>query len=557
LPPDGRAEGGLVGLYDQWYKNAIIYCVDVETFADSNGDGIGDFIGLIDRLDYIASLGITCIWLMPFYPTPNRDDGYDITDYTAIDPRFGTLADFAEFMLEARERGLHVITDLVPNHTSDQHPWFKAARLDPKSPYRAYYVWRTDDPGDTSSEVVFPGEQEGIWSWDKAAKAWYLHHFYPFQPNLHFANPEVREEFRKIIGLWLQYGVSGFRIDAAPFLTDPSMLDGAGDLEHAHRFLRELRDYAIVRSGNAVLFGEVDVGLTTLADYFGGGTELQALFNFTLTRFVFLGLAQESADPIKFGLGQMPTIPQSGQWINFLRHHDELNLARLTKEQREQILDAFAPDPDMQIYNRGLRRRLATMFKGDPARLRLAYSLLFGLPGSPMIFYGEEIGMGENLSIPGRLSVRTPMQWTSYAAGGFSTAEPESYVRPMTDGPYGYRQVSVGRQRSDPDALLNWMAALIRTRRECSEMGTGSCRLIELGTDQVLGIRYNSNGSEVIVLNNLSGRRARISLDLNAQERSRVTELLCDRPYKPLDEADGQITLNPYGYRWIRLGGIY
>jgi maltose alpha-D-glucosyltransferase / alpha-amylase len=227
-----------VGLYDQWYKNAIIYCLDVETFADSNGDGVGDFNGLIDRLDYIASLGITCVWLMPFYPTPNRDDGYDITDYTTIDPRLGTLADFAEFMLEARERGLHVITDLVPNHTSDQHPWFKAARRDPKSPYRSYYVWRTDDPGDTSSEVVFPGEQDGIWSWDKAANAWYLHHFYAFQPNLHFANQDVREEFRKIIGLWLQYGVSGFRIDAAPFLTDPSVPDGFGDLEHAHRFLR-------------------------------------------------------------------------------------------------------------------------------------------------------------------------------------------------------------------------------------------------------------------------------------------------------------------------------
>jgi maltose alpha-D-glucosyltransferase/alpha-amylase len=297
--------------------------------------------------------------------------------------------------------------------------------------------------------------------------------------------------------------------------------------------------------------------LSALADYFGGGSELQALFNFTLNRYVFLGLAQESADPIKFGLGQMPTIPESGQWVNFLRHHDELNLARLTKDQREEILDAFAPEERMRIYHRGLRRRLAPMLKGDQARLRMAYSLLFGLPGAPLIFYGEEIGMGENLSIPGRQSVRTPMQWTPYENGGFSTADPEKFTRPMTQGSYGYKRVSVGAQRSDSGALLNWMASLIKTRRECSEIGTGSCEVADLGTDQVLGIRHHADGSEVIVLNNLSSQRAEITLDLRPDERSRVTELLCDCPYEPLEKSGNTVSLSGYGYRWLRIGGIY
>jgi maltose alpha-D-glucosyltransferase / alpha-amylase len=287
-----------MGMRDRWYENAIVYCLDVETFADSDGDGVGDFTGLLRRLDYLSGLGVTCLWLMPFYPTPNRDDGYDVADYVGIDPRLGTMADFAEFVAEAGERGIHVIVDLVPNHTSEAHPWFQAAREDPQSPYREYYVWREDDPGDTSDKAVFPGEQEGIWSYDEAAQAWYLHHFYPFQPDLNFANPAVREEFRKVIGLWLQLGVAGFRVDAAPFLIDLTGIDGASEMAPAHKFLRELRDVATHRRGNAVLIGEVDTGVSTIADYFGGGIELHALFNFPVNRYLFLGLAQESADPI-------------------------------------------------------------------------------------------------------------------------------------------------------------------------------------------------------------------------------------------------------------------
>jgi maltose alpha-D-glucosyltransferase/alpha-amylase len=547
-----------MGLHDQWYENAIIYCLDVETFADSNGDGMGDFGGLTYRLDYLSGLGVTCLWLMPFYPTPNRDDGYDVADYAAVDPRLGTMADFAEFVVEARERGMHIIVDLVPNHSSDQHPWFQAARQDQDSPYRDYYIWREDDPGDTSDQVVFPGEQEGIWTYDEQAQAWYLHHFYAFQPDLNFANPAVREEFRKIMGLWLQLGVDGFRIDAAPFLINLIGVENGRGMEPAHEYLQELKDFATVRNGSAILLGEVDEGLSTIADYFGGGNQLQALFNFPLNRYVFLGLAQQSADPIKFGLQQLPTIPDRGQWVNFLRHHDELNLSRMTTDQREQVLAEFGPDPDMQIYGRGLRRRLAPMLDGDQRRLCLAYSLLFGLPGAPILFYGEEIGMGENPVLPGRLSVRAPMQWTPYDHGGFSAAPPQDFVRPMlSDGEYGFERVNVASQRGDPDSLLNRLTVLIRTRRECGEIGSGSCRILDTGSDAVLGLRYDDHQSAIVVLNNLSPERHTITLDLTEGEMKTATNLVYDRPYGPVDSKSGRMQINGYGYRWLRVGGVY
>lgn len=540
-----------MGLHDLWYKNAIIYCLDVETYADSDADGIGDFTGLIHRLDYLSGLGVTCLWLMPCYPTPNRDDGYDVADYCSVDPRLGSMADFAEFVLEARERGIHVILDLVPNHTSIEHPWFQAARRDPSSPFRDFYVWRTDDPGDTSDQVVFPGEQQGIWTYDDLAGSWYLHHFYPAQPDLNYGNPRVRDEFRKVIGLWLQQGVQGFRIDAAPFLeSENPAFPGS-----AHDFLRELREFAGVRAGNAILLGEVDVGLSTLADYFGGGNQLHALFNFPLNRYVFLALAQESADPVRFGLMELPSIPGAGQWVNFLRHHDELNLSRLPADHREQIYSAFGPEPDMQIYQRGLRRRLAPMLGGDGPKLRLAYSLLFSLPGAPMIFYGEEIGMGENLAMPGRLAVRTPMQWTPYDNGGFSIAPRERWVRQPPEGPFAPECVSVAQQRGERGSLLNWMAGLIRTRRECGEIGTGEWKTLDTGSPAVLALHYDTPYCAIVTVNNLSGQRQSVDLALSPEDLERATILFSDAAYQL--KAGGTFRINPYGYLWLRVGGMY
>jgi len=547
-----------MSLRDQWYENAIIYCLDVETYADSDGDGIGDFTGLTRRLDYLSGLGVTCLWLLPFYPSPNRDDGYDVSDFCAVDPRYGSMADFDLFVVEAQERGIHVIVDLVPNHTSNEHPWFQAARLDRGSRYRDYYVWTDEDPGDTSDQVVFPGEQKGIWTFDEEAGSYYLHQFHDYQPDVNITNPDVREEFRKIMGQWLQQGVDGFRVDAVPFLISLTGLEKDGQYDEAHQYLQELKQFATVRKGNAILLGEVDVGLSTVADYFGGGNELQAIFNFILNRYVFLSLAQESADAVKFGLKQLPSIPGTGQWVNFLRHHDELNLGGLTDHQRLQIYERFGPDPDMQIYNRGLRRRLAPMLGGDQNRIRSAYSLLYSLPGAPMLFYGEEIGMGENLDVPGRLSVRTPMQWTAYDDGGFSTADPKDFVRPMrADGEYGFHKVNVGSQRAQSGSLLNWIAALNRTRRECGEIGSGKWANLETGSGAVLGMRYDVSDSAIVIFNNLSSERQDVEIALSEKELSTATDLFTDRSYASFNPKTRSFRISPYGYRWLRLRGIY
>nr|MBA2278097.1 trehalose synthase [Chloroflexia bacterium] len=347
---------------------------------------------------------------------------------------------------------------------------------------------------------------------------------------------------------------------AAPFVIDLTGTEArqGADMGPAHEFLTQMKDFANVRNGSAILLGEVDVGLSTLADYFGGGNELQAIFNFPLNRYLFLGLAQESADPIKLGFKELPTIPERGQWVNFLRHHDELNLSRLTNVQRETVFAAFGPESTMQVYGRGLRRRLSPMLGGDQARLRMAYSLLFSLPGAPMLFYGEEIGMGENLDVPGRLSVRTPMQWTPYANGGFSTAEPDRFVRPMVaGGDHGFERVNVATQRADSDSLLNWLATLMRTRRECGELGAGSWRAIETGADAVLGLRYDHDGSAIVVVNNLSSRRATITLDMTEDEARTATDLLTDRRYEPIDPDKREMRIDPFGYRWLRVRGIY
>jgi maltose alpha-D-glucosyltransferase/alpha-amylase len=552
----GRILAGM-GLHETWHQHLIMYCLDVETFVDSDGDGVGDFPGLTSRLDYLAALGVTCLWLLPFFPSPNRDDGYDVIDYLGIDPRLGNLADFTEFMAEATERGIKVVIELVPNHTSIDHPWFKQASTDRSSPLHDFYVWRDDDPGDTSDKVIFPGYQSGIWTYAPGVKRWFLHHFYDHQADLNFANPAVRQEFCRIMAFWLQLGVAGFRIDAAPFLLDLTGLDGLEHLENAHTWLQELNAFARGRSANAVLVGEVNLALSKLADYFGGGNELQALFNFPMSRMIFLGLALERADPIAHGLSQLPTIPDTGAWINFLRKHDELNLSQMPSHQQEPIYAAFGPDPDMQIYDRGIRRRLASMLDGDLGRIRLAFSILMSLPGCPVIWYGDEIGMGEDLRLEQRLSVRTPMQWTDQRNGGFSNAKPGQLTRPLIDeGPYGYRQINVASQRSDPESLLNWLASLIRCRRECAELGTARWEILDTGTDSVFAIAFDADdGGKIVILNNLAPNRRTVRLREDRYSPESAYDLFCDRRYRPLAETSGAVTLSGRGYRWLRFLG--
>jgi maltose alpha-D-glucosyltransferase/alpha-amylase len=544
---------------EQWYKNAVIYAVDVEAFIDSNDDGIGDFPGLTNRLDYLSSLGITCVWLMPFFATPNRDNGYDISDYYEIDPRLGTVGDFAEFLREAELRGLRVIVDLVVQHTSNEHPWFQAARKDRNSPYRDYYIWRDEPPENPQQkQIVYLKEEQDTspWTWDDEAGQWYLHHFYDFQPDLNMANPNVQGEVSKIMAYWLQLGALGFRVDAAPYLGDQ---DASHDhaSETTHEILRRLRDLVSAHNGQAVLIGEVDADPHELADFFGGGDEMQMLYNFYLNNYLFLAFATGKAAPIIRAVTMLPNIPHTCQWVNWVRNYDELDLERLSEDEQQQVYEAFAPDQSMRIYGRGIRRRLPPMVDGDRRRMELAYSLMFSLPGTPCLFLGEEIGLGEDLNLPGRNSVRTLMQWADTTNGGFSTCDPDKLVRStISDGPFSYHTVNVVRQRNDPTSFLNWMHSLIWTRREMPEIGSGALDFCGTNYDAVLAHCLTLDGRVVLILHNLSGDECTVHVDapdLCGQQRF---EIFSDAQYNAGDSDSGDFALNPYGYRWFRIGTI-
>jgi len=547
---------------DLWWKNAVVYCLDVETFHDWDGDGRGDLTGLTERIDYLAGIGVSCLWLMPFQPSPNRDDGYDITDYYAVDPRLGTLGDFVALIRTAKDRGMRVIIDLVVNHTSDQHPWFKAARSGPSSPFHDWYVWADEPPdADTSDQVVFPDQEDSIWTKDPKAGKWYLHNFYRHQPELNIANPAVRDEIAKIAGFWLQLGVDGFRVDAVPFLVDPrhSQSAAAAGLD-PHEILRDLRSFITRRKGDAVLLGEVNLPAKGLRKFFGDedADEVHMLFDFPLMQQMYLALARKDARPLRAVLEKRPPIPEESQWAVFVRNHDELTLDQLTDNQRQEVLDAFGPDPDMQLFGRGLRRRLPPMLGGDEAWVRMVYSLLFSLPGTPVLFYGEEIGMGENLAVPGRLSVRTPMQWSGDPGAGFSTAPPKKYVRPLPTGEYGPLAVNVADQRRDRSSLLNWMERVIRRRRETPEIGWGTFSLLDTGTARsVLAHRCDWESSAVVALHNVDAAPVQVQVDLGDVEGVREVVDLLDGsvPVQPLDGAVLDLALEGYGHRWFRLRG--
>jgi trehalose synthase len=546
---------------DLWWKNAIVYCLDVETFLDHDGDGIGDLQGLTERVDYLAGIGVTCIWLMPFQPSPNRDDGYDVTDYFGVDPRVGDLGDFVAFVRAAKDRGMRVIIDLVVNHTSDRHPWFRSARSSPDSPYRDYYVWRDEPPEDPANEVVFPDAEDSIWSKDDKAGQWYLHHFYSHQPDLNVANPAVREEIAKVAGFWLELGVDGFRVDAVPYLLETGGIPGDVELD-PHGFLKDLRSFISRRKGDAMLLGEVNVEPKELRRYFGDeqGDELQMMFNFVVNQALYLALARGDARPLRRALKRLPRIPPDSQWGIFVRNHDELSLDKLSDKERQEVFDAFGPDEDMQLFGRGLRRRLPPMLDGDQQRIRLTYSLLFSLPGTPVLFYGEEIGMGENLEVEGRLSVRTPMQWADDRNGGFSSARPSRLPRPVPDGRFGPMAVNAADQRRDPDSLLTWMEKVIRRRRETPELGWGSWRLLDVDDDAVLAHRCDWEGAAVVAVHNLSlePRTVRVDTgDLDGEREYQIIDLLDDAtaagdaPKGPLE-----LKLEGHGYRWLRLQSL-
>jgi maltose alpha-D-glucosyltransferase/alpha-amylase len=537
---------------DLWYKNAVIYCLDVEKYQDANDDGVGDFEGLMRRLDYLQGLGVTCVWLQPFYTSPNRDNGYDVVDYYNVNEKHGSLGDFVNFMNHAEALGMRVIVDLVVNHTSIDSPWFQEARANPTSLFRDWYVWADERPKNHRDGIVFPGQQTTTWSFDRRAGQYYFHRFYRHQADLNTWNPYVRAEIQKIMGFWLQLGVSGFRMDAVPFLIEKK---GAG-VEHEQDFnlLKEMRDFLQWRSGEAILLAEANVPPDESMHYFGGeGERLQMMLNFPVNQRLFYALATADLDPLIWALEQTHKRPRNAQWVQFLRSHDELDLGRLTPEQREKVFAAFGPQKRMQLYDRGIRRRLAPMFGGNRKRLELAFSLLFSLPGTPMMQYGDEIGMGDNLRLPERECARTPMQWTANVHGGFSRAK--RIVRPVINDPqYGYTKVSVAEQRRDPDSLLNWTERIIRMRKECPEISWGNFVVLRSNAPEVLAIRYDWRNTSLVTLHNFSDRRQKVRLKVGAPRDQVLVEVFDDRHARAHNDGMHRIDLDAYAWRWYRVG---
>jgi maltose alpha-D-glucosyltransferase/alpha-amylase len=545
---------------DLWYKNAIIYCLSVGTYMDADGDGIGDFKGLMRRLDYLHGLGVTAIWLMPFQVSPQRDDGYDVSDYYGVDPRYGTLGDFVEFAHGARQRGIRVLIDLVVNHTSDAHPWFREARKDPDSKYRDWYVWSKKKPRHADQGVVFPGVQKSTWTYDKEAKAWYFHRFYDFQPDLNTSNPMVQAEILKIMGFWIQQGVSGFRMDAVPFVIATKGPDVARPREQ-YDMLRRFREFLQWRQGDSIVLGEANVLPGTDMDYFGDdGERLQMMFNFQVNQHLFYAFAAADSRPLIKAMKATKPRPATAQWGLFLRNHDELDLGRLTRKQRQKVFDAFAPDPGMQLYDRGIRRRLAPMFDGDQRRIEMAFSLMFTLPGTPVLRYGDEIGMGDDLSLPERNCARTPMQWSDEPHGGFTKSD-RPHMPVISGGPYGFEHVNAAIQRRHPESLLNWTERIIRMRKEVPEVGWGDFTVIPLRDPAVLVMRYDWRNNSVLFVHNLDAKPHEIAFSVglrgdDAQQGRLLVNLLSEDHSRAGRDGKHRLVIEAYGYRWYRVGGL-
>ncbi|MCR2764407.1 alpha-amylase family protein [Microbacterium sp. zg.B48] len=537
---------------DLWWKTAVIYCLDVETYMDANGDGIGDFAGLAQRIDYLADLGITCLWLMPFYPSPDRDDGYDISDFYGIDPRLGNHGDFVEVIRTAHDRGMRVIVDLVVNHTSDKHPWFVSARRSRSSPYRDFYVWR-DEPPTHQQPTVFPGEESSVWELDERSGQYFQHVFYRHQPDLNIANPRVRDEIAKTIGFWLALGVSGFRIDAVPFLIAPPH---GVDLGDPHELLRDLKRFLQRRAGHAALLGEVNLPFDEQLQFFGGerGGELDLQFDFVSMQALYLSLARSDPAPLIAALSARPPVPSDAAWANFVRNHDELTLDKLNDAEREEVFAAFAPDETQRVYGRGITRRLPPMLGGDPRRIRMVYSLLFSLPGTPVLFYGEEIGMGENIEIPGRGSVRTPMQWTDGKNGGFSHAARGRLVAPIPGDGYAPAHINVQQQRNDDGSLLQFIRHLISRYRVSPEIGWGDLEILDHDGEGVLAHAVNSPVGRMVALHNFTEVPVRLRVRLGTvQEGTALIDLGGPTRMEVGPRGKVEIELAPFGHRWLRV----
>jgi len=537
-----------------WYKNAVIYCLDVETYKDSNNDGIGDFEGLKNALTYLSGLGVTCLWLMPFFDTPNEDNGYDVRNYYELDTRLGDLGNFTEFLDAAEEVGIRILIDLAVNHTSEKHFWFQEARKGKKNKFYNFYIWKDEKPKDMGENMMSKDGNGSNWKYDRKAKAWYYHTFYPHQPDLNISNPAVQKEIFRIMHFWLKLGVSGFRIDAAPHMfTEKGQVEFGED---PHEIFRNFREFVETQKRDAILLAEVDLEPEKYQKFFGDEDQMHMLFNFYVNNYLFLSLARQDATAVAKALKEMPQTQPKEQMAIFIRNHDELNLDKLSEKEREEVFEVFAPDENMQIFGRGIRRRVASMLNNDRKRIELTYSLLFSLPGTPVIRYGQEIGMGEDLSMKERDSVRTVMQWSAGKNGGFSGAAKKDLIRnTISTGDYSYKKVNVNDQHREKGSLLNWMSSMIKFRKEFPEFGWGNYEILETGDKRVLAHCRKSEKGMALAFHNFSGEE--ITLKMKLEEPDDIEDIIGDERYESFNPKDQKVKLNAYGYRWLHKRKIF
>jgi maltose alpha-D-glucosyltransferase/alpha-amylase len=538
-----------------WYKDAIIYQVHVRTFHDSNGDGVGDFQGLEQKLAYLQELGISAIWLMPFFPSPLRDDGYDISDYNSVHTSYGTLQDFQSFLNSAHDRGIRVIIELVLNHTSDQHPWFQESRSSKENPRRDWYVWSDTNTRYRGARIIFLDTEKSNWEWDPTSKSYYWHRFFSNQPDLNYDNPAVREQMWKVMEFWLEMGVDGFRLDAVPYLVER---DGTNceNLPETHEILKELRRRLDEKFPGRMLLAEANQWPADLRPYFADGNEFHMAFHFPLMPRMFMGLKLEDRKPITEILQQTPEIPPSCQWCLFLRNHDELTLEMVTDMERDYMYDTYAGSKMMRL-NLGIRRRLAPLLDNDRRRIELMNGMLMSLPGTPIIYYGDEIGMGDNISLGDRNGVRTPMQWTGGWNGGFSTADPDRLYAPLIQDPvYGYPAVNVLRQTESEHSLLHWMRRIVTVRRSIAAFGRGSIEFLYPASHRILAYVRQLGNETVLVVNNLSSTAQAVELDLQHYKGNILIEMFGKNIFPRVGELPYLLTMGPYQFYWFRLRRI-
>jgi maltose alpha-D-glucosyltransferase / alpha-amylase len=535
-----------------WYKDAIIYQLHVRGFYDSNADGIGDFRGLIQKLDYLQDLGVTALWLLPFYPSPLRDDGYDIADYKGIHSTYGTLEDFKDFLNEAHRRSLRVITELVVNHTSDQHGWFQEARQSRDNPRRDWYVWRDTDEGYNKVRIIFTDTEQSNWAWDPVSKQYYWHRFFSHQPDLNYDNPEVLEAVWDVMKFWLEMGVDGFRLDAVPYLVEREGTS-CENLPETHEVLKFLRRRMDEHFPGRMLLAEANQWPDDVRPYFGDGDECHMAFHFPLMPRMFMGIKLEDRKPIIEILHQTPELPDICQWAIFLRNHDELTLEMVTDEERDYMYEGYARDPSMRL-NVGIRRRLAPLLEGDRRKIELMNGLLMSLPGTPVVYYGDEIGMGDNVFLGDRKGVRTPMQWTGGWAAGFSRAEPERlYSPPVSNVLYNPQIVNVDSQSRSEHSQLSWMKRLIRTRKLSRLFSRGTIEFLKPANHSVLAYVRRLGKETILAVNNLSSRAQAVELDLSQYRGAIPVEMAGGNIFPRIGQLPYLLTIGAYEFYWFRL----